>query len=207
MRKKIRTADEEMRNVGYLILFSILWYSQILSSIARDGFHTTLLIFLAAGLKPLIQVFRMIQKAMYFRNFHRQCVNESRPQQGRIVKITREYYDDYQESRRYRRTYYFLIVETVDPETGIANTIKSEPYRIPVYKYLGSPYVQVYTDRTGWKHVIDGFQLKNSRSEPDIPLENSNVYLKDFNKTPSILNWIFIIIFVLILLQSFGVLK
>lgn len=207
MRKKIRTADEEMGNIGFLIFFTVLWYSGILSGIFRDGFDTTLLLFLAVGLMVPIQAVRMIQKAVYFRNFHRQCMNEGHPQQGRIVNITREYYDDYENNRRNRRTYYFLIVEIVDPETGIYNTIKSEPYRIPIYKYLASPYVQVYTDRTGWKHVIDGFQLKSSRSEPDIPLENSNVYLKDFNKNPAILHWIFVIIFVIMMLKSFGVLK
>ncbi|EDS08287.1 hypothetical protein CLOSCI_00598 [[Clostridium] scindens ATCC 35704] len=47
-----------------------------------------MLIFLAAGLIPPIQVFRMVQKATYFRNFHRQCMNESQPRQGRIVNIT-----------------------------------------------------------------------------------------------------------------------
>ena len=59
-----------------------------------------------------------------------------------------------------RQTFYFMIIEVVDPQTGAVQTIKSDPYRIPLQKYIGSPYVQVYTDRTGWKHVVDGFQLK-----------------------------------------------
>lgn len=77
------------------------------------------------------------------------------------MNIVREYYDEYDSKNRRRRiAYYFLIVDMVDSATGTVQTIKSEPYRIPLYKYLASPYVQIYTDKTGWKHVIDGLQLK-----------------------------------------------
>ena len=96
-----------------------------------------------------------------------------------------------------------MIIEVVDPQPGAVQTIKSDPYRIPLQKYIGSPYVQVYTDRTGWKHVVDGFQLKEKRSDPDIPLENSNVYLNDFNEPTIFIKIITGIIFILFFLQIF----
>ena len=65
MRKKIHTANEEVRNIGFLIFFSVLWYSQLFGMIAAGGFHATLLIFLLAGLLPLGGAVRMVQKLVH----------------------------------------------------------------------------------------------------------------------------------------------
>ncbi|MGF0033450.1 hypothetical protein ACQRBN_10825 [Bariatricus sp. SGI.154] len=55
--------------------------------------------------------------------------------------------------------------------------------------------------------MIDGFQLKSSRHDPDIPLENSNVYLKDFNQPSVLFRAIFVIVLILMLLQASGILR
>lgn len=207
MRKKIRTADEELNGVFYTMIFVLIWYVFIIRYIIANGFHSSLLIFLIGGVLPLIQGVRTVQKALYYRRFHRQCMEMSYPRRGRIVNVTREYYDTYDsDHRRHRLTYYFLIIEVVDPQTSVLQTIKSSAYRIPVHRYLGSPYVQVYTDQTGWKYVIDGFELKNKRSDPDIPLENQNVYLKDFSQPPIVFKVLFAAVLVLFFLQALGIL-
>ena len=207
MHKAIYTVEEDLSGVTYLIFFAILWYSFLLRVTITSGFQTRILLFYAAGILVLYQIVRRFQKAFYYRRFHRQCMQESTPLKGRILNIVREYYDEYYEDsdgrRRRRQTFYFMIIEVVDPQTGAVQTIKSDPYRIPLQKYIGSPYVQVYTDRTGWKHVVDGFQLKEKRSDPDIPLENSNVYLKDFNEPTIFIKIITGIIFILFFLQIF----
>ncbi|MDO4311894.1 MAG: hypothetical protein Q4C52_02285 [Eubacteriales bacterium] len=207
MRRKIRTVNEEMDSVLGLILFACVWYIILIKNILTVGFHAGFLIFLIGGILPLAQAVRKVQKALYYRKFHQQCMQERSPSQGRIVNIVREYYNEYDSRNRRRRIpYYFLIVEVTDFVTGSVQTIKSEPYRIPLYKYLASPYVQVYTDQRGWKHVIDGFQLKHSRTEPDIPLENSNVYLRDFQEHTVLFKAIYVIILVLIVFQILGIL-
>ena len=90
------SAEGEHSNIGtigfavgfvLMMILDVCERSVRIGGIMRRKFQTTLLIFLAAGLIPPIQVFRMVQKATYFCNFHRQC-NESQPQQGRIVNIT-----------------------------------------------------------------------------------------------------------------------
>lgn len=207
MRRRIRTADEEMNGILFTIAFTVLWYGTLIHSILLSGFHAGLMIFLVAGIMVPAQAVRTVQKALYHRRFHKQCMNECYPQKGRIVNITREYYDTYDSRDRRRRiTYYFLIIEIVNVETGAMQRIKSSPYRMPIHKYLASPYVQVYTDKTGWKYVIDGFELKKNRNEPDIPLEDSNVYLKDFNQPTAFVKIIFIAVLVLMILQSMGIL-
>lgn len=106
MKRKIRTADEEMGNVLYIVLFSTLWYVSIINTIIKTGFHTSLLIFLLAGLLPLMQTAHTIRKTLYYRRLHEQCVRESRPERGRIINITREYSDEYNGNHRRRSTYY-----------------------------------------------------------------------------------------------------
>lgn len=209
MRRKIYTVDEEMNGTAFQLLFMLIWYLGIFRMILGSGFTPGFLIFLLGGLMIPYQVFRRIQKALYHRKLHAQIMQESAPQQGRIVNVTREYYLDENSSSRNRRqiTYYYLMIEVVDAYTGVMQTIKSDPYRLPVYRYLASPLVQVYTDRSGWKHVIDGFQLKRSKNEPNIPLENPNLYMKDFQQAPMFMRVINTAILILMLMMILGVIK
>lgn len=206
MRRKIRTADEEMNGAAGLLLFSIVWYAIIIKNMLANGFHSSMLILLIGGLLAPAQGIRMVQRALYFRRLHEQCIQGERPERGRIVNVTREYHDRYDsDRRRHRITYYFLTVELISPETGVAYTIKSDAYRIPVHKYLSSPYVEVYTDRGGWKYVIDGFQLKKSRREPDVFQENPYVYEKDIDQPTMLFRVIFIAVLVMMLFQILGI--
>ncbi len=135
MRKKIYTADEEMRGVPELVIFAAVWYFTLIQNILAGGFHSSLLIFLVGGIFVPVQAVRTVQKALYYRKFHAQCMRDSYPMQGRIVNITREYYYEYDAKNRSRRTTcYFLIIEIVNPDMGIVQTVKSEAYRIPIYK-------------------------------------------------------------------------
>ena len=164
-RKSIRTADEELGNVWYTILFSLVWYGGLFRSILLGSFQTSLLPFLIAGLLLLAVAVRQIQRAMYYRNFHHQCIKLGKRQNGRIVNCVREYlWADPSQGQQTRRKVvrYFLIVELQDPETGVSTRIKSQGYSFPVYRYLKDPWVTVYSDQSGWKKVIDGFHIKKS---------------------------------------------
>lgn len=209
MRRKIYTADEEMNGTAFQFVFMLIWYIGIFRMILSGGFAPSFLIFLLGGLMIPYQIFRRIQKALYHRKIHDQIMQESAPQQGRIVNVTREYYlDENSSGHRSRQiTYYYLMIEVVDAYTGVMQTIKSDPYRLPVYRYLSSPIVQVYTDRSGWKHVIDGFQLKRRKDEPNISLENPNLYMKDFQQAPVFMKIINIAILILMLMMFLGILK
>lgn len=203
-RKSIRTADEEFGNVWYTILFSLVWYGGLFKSMLLGRFQAALLPFLIAGLLLLAVTVRQIQRAVYYRNFHRQCIKLGKRQNGRIVNCVREYlWADPAQGQQTRRKVvrYFLIVEVQDLETGVSTRIKSQGYSFPVYRYLKDPQVSVYSDQSGWKKVIDGFHIKKTFREPDIPLENSNVYVKDFSIPSSLFRGITFILLVYVLIQ------
>ena len=50
MKRKIRPAEEEISGVIPAIVFTAVWYSVLIRSIAAAGFDPFLLVFLAAGL-------------------------------------------------------------------------------------------------------------------------------------------------------------
>ena len=178
-----------------------------MGNILREGLQPFIMIYLSAVLLLQFQAVRMVQKAVYYRRLHAQCVEEGHPKKGKIVNIVREYYVDSNSRNRQYITYYFLIIEVFDSNTGVSQRIKSEPYRIPLHKYLGAPYVKVYTDSTGWHHVIEDFQLKENRSEPGITLENPNIYLKDFNSPHPFQKVISAVILIWILLFVLGIFR
>lgn len=66
MRRKIRTADEEMRGVFGLLLFTCVWYLILIKNILLVGFQGSILIFLVAGILIPAQAVRKLQKAIYY---------------------------------------------------------------------------------------------------------------------------------------------
>ncbi len=169
-RRIIRPAEEEIGNLLPIILFVVLWYSGLGSIIINQGFQASLLIFLAAGLLPLIQISTNIRRALFYRRQRSAAVALGHAAEGRIMSVTRETVSDTSgrhNSVRYRR-YYYLTVEMIDPYTGASTTIRSQGYRLPIHRYLRSDQVRVYTDRSGWKHYLEDFQWKEHRSDPDL---------------------------------------
>ena len=169
-RRIIRPAEEEIGNLLPIILFVVLWYSGLSSIIINQGFQASLLIFLAAGLLPLIQISTNIRRALFYRRQRSAAVALGHAAEGRIMSVTRETVSDTSgrhNSVRYRR-YYYLTVEMIDPYTGASTTIRSQGYRLPIHRYLRSDQVGVYTDRSGWKHYLEDFQWKEHRSDPDL---------------------------------------
>lgn len=170
IRRRIRPAEEEIGNLLPIILFVVLWYSGLSSIIINQGFQASLLIFLAAGLLPLIQISTNIRRALFYRRQRSAAVALGHAAEGRIMSVTRETVSDTSgrhNSVRYRR-YYYLTVEMIDPYTGASTTIRSQGYRLPIHRYLRSDQVRVYTDRSGWKHYLEDFQWKEHRSDPDL---------------------------------------
>ena len=171
MRRVIRPAEEEMGGVLSTALFSAVWYCAICGTILKSGFQISLLLFLVAGLLPLCQAVNIVRRALFYRKQRTDAIAFGNRCRGRIVGVTRQdvpYYLSGEHRRlRYRR-YYYLEVEMTDPDTGISTRIRSQGYRRPVHRYLGSDRVTVYTDRSGWKHYLEDFQFKKHRSDPDI---------------------------------------
>lgn len=207
MHKKIWTVNEEIGNIVFLIFVSIIWYVLILASIKQNGFQPLVVLFIIVGLLFPFQTVRMLQKMVYFRKRHAKCVQEGHPQKGKIVNIVREHIVEPNSKSKNTLTWYFLIIEMFDSNTGMSQRIMSDPYRIPLHKYLGAPYVKVYTDSTGEQYVIDGFQLKENPGEPGITLENPNIYQKDVNG-PQIFRKVIAVVFLIwILLLVLGIVR
>lgn len=170
MKKRFRTAEEEITAAPLMILFSVLWYSTLLRSVAGGGFQPMLIPFLAAGLLPLYTAANEIRRAMFYRKQRADAIAYNHWEIGRIRGIIREdvpYYSGKNRTLRYRRNY-CLQVDLMDPATGTVHTVESKGYRKPVHRYLASDKVRVYTDRTGWKYYLEDFDLKKHRSDPGV---------------------------------------
>ena len=205
MRRVIRPAEEEMGGVLWTALFSAVWYCAICGSILKSGFQISLLLFLVAGLLPLCQAVNIVRRALFYRKQRTDAIAFGNRCRGRIVGVTRQdvpYYSSGEHRRlRYRR-YYYLEVEMTDPDTGISTRIRSQGYRRPVHRYLGSDRVTVYTDRSGWKHYLEDFQWKEHKNDPDIfdyPREFEEVHLESGRLSQII----FVVILLLMILNVF----
>lgn len=192
---RFRPVEEEVRGFGAQMLFIILWYSTIAGEILRGKFNTNYLIFLVAGLLPVFSLIRFSQSAYSYRQQRREAIRLGNASPGRIINVIRktESQGDGRNNRTYMH-YYYLTVEIMNPETGIAMEFESSAYRIPVHRYLASPYVRVYTDETGWKHYIEGFQFKKNKHEPDILGDNGELDDGSFMGTKIIQTIIFVMI-------------
>lgn len=177
MKKRFWTAEEEITAAPGMFLFTVLWYSMLLRTVAGGGFQPMLIPFLAAGLLPLYSAVNEIRRAMFYRKQRADAIAYHHGETGRIRGVIREdvpYYSGKNRTLRYRRNYR-LQVDLMDPTTGTIHTIESNGYRKPVHRYLSSDEVRVYTDRTGWKYYLEDFQLKKHKSDPgafdQMPLE------------------------------------
>ena len=90
IKRKIRPAEEETGGLSFTILFAILWYGTIGISIAGNGFQTEMLLFVAAGLLPLYQMFTKIRRALFYRRQRADAVALGNAAYGRIVGVTRQ---------------------------------------------------------------------------------------------------------------------
>lgn len=172
-KRKIRPAQEEMTGVLYSALFLLIWYAGLLRGILTSGFQSSYMLFLAAGLIPLFTAVQTVRRALFYRRQREEIKAAGNVSRGRIVNVIMKSapYEDSHHRTRYRR-YYFLEAEVADPVTGVINRMESPAYSRPIHRYLASPEVTVYTDRTGWKHYMDDFQWKERKSDPGIFEEN-----------------------------------
>ena len=167
----------------YCILFLCIWYLGLLKAILTEGTVGSYGLFLLAGLLPLFTTFKKIQNVLYYRSLHRQCMNRP-PRQGRIINCRKNTYREPTSRGRSRLvTEYTLMVEVgMDAELQPIQ-IESEPYSWPVYRVLAAPEVDVYTDPSGWHHVIDGWQYKTDRNDsglfPETALDKAPVAYQD----------------------------
>ncbi len=205
MRKNIRPADEEIGNFIPLILFSILWYGIVLGSIAETGFSMFMLVFLVGGMLPLFTMVNSVRRALFYRKQRADAIAFGNVSSGRITGVTRQdvpYTVGEHNRIRYQR-YYFLQVEVTDPVTGVSHQLESQGYRKPVHRYLSSDCVKVYTDQSGWKHYIEGFQWKEHKSDPDIfptPKEYEEMHFG----SGVVFQIIFVVILLLMIYNVFG---
>ena len=169
-KRKILPAEEEIGNVTFLILFTILWYSALFRNFHFGGAQITVLLFCAAGLLPMYSAVTMVRKAFFYRKQRADAIAYGQSRPGRIQSVVRQdvpYYSSQHHRLRYHR-YYYLKVDITDPVTGVTTTIQSQGYRKPVHRYLASAQVRVYTDRSGWKHYLEEFQFKEHPTDPGI---------------------------------------
>lgn len=174
MRKKgFRPVQEELGGPIYSGAVCIIWYMIVAAWILGGGFRMNQILFILAGLFPLYGAIVGTKRAIFYRKQRKRAINRGNPSQGKIVNVVRTLERNHtsnRESARYRRYHYFyyLEVEITDPVTGVANVIRSDAYSQSIDRYLGSPYVQVYTDESGWRYFLEDFQMKKRSSDPDI---------------------------------------
>lgn len=172
MRTKIRTANEEIHGLIFPLIFLAVYAVFFIYQVSANGFTETTLLLLVLGLLFPIQYLKVIRRSFKFRQLHEHFVKEYKGQKGRIYKITKELPKAGQENK----IHYYLHIEVLNSYGKLVRKIKSEAYYKPLHKYLASPDVDVYYDEQNKYFVIDGFKLKENENEPDIALEDSNVY-------------------------------
>lgn len=166
--KKFRPVQEETENMFFAVLFIVIWYGTLIRTGLSSGFHASLFAFMIFGLVPLFTMIQGVRRAWFYRRQRKEAINRGAPVQGRIVNVTRQTVYSNQNNSGRGRFCYCLTVEIVDSMTGGTSQFQSEPYCHPIHRFLASPYVQVYTDASGWKRYLEGFQLKQHKNDPDI---------------------------------------
>lgn len=205
MKKRIRPANEEIGPVALLLLFPVLWYGMLLKTITVNGFQPFLLIFLAAGLLPVLTAINQVRRALFYRKQREEAIALGHVQTGRIKGMVRKdipYQTGKNQQLRYRRSY-CLQVELMDPVTGVTHMIESEGYRIPIHRYLASDRVKVYTDRSGWKYYLEEFQLKTHKKDPGIFGQTPLEYEETLTGNGRVVQIIFLVIIVMMILGFF----
>lgn len=172
MKKKIRTTNEEIHGWVFPLIFLAIYIAFVFYQYKSNGMTESTALLLLLGLLFPLQYLKVIRRSMRFRQLHEHFVKEYKGQKGRIYNITKELPKADQENK----IHYYLHIEVLNSAGNVIRKIKSEAYDTPVHKYLASPEVDVYYDNQNKYFVIDGFQLKENENEPDIPLENTNVY-------------------------------
>ena len=191
--RRIRTKRESLSGVAFGLLFSAIWYSIILKNILAGQAMGNYIIFLIAGLLPLYTSLRQIRRAVYYRKLHEEY-QKGRARKGRIIDCVKQYRQTAGSRGRIRMVPEYVLHIELENENGLrSETIQSEPYSWPVYRVLSSPEVDVYTDESGWNHVIDGFHYRK-RGEPGFFRENP------FEKAPGGEGGRFVYIIALILM-------
>lgn len=148
---------------------------------------------------------KLCGRALFYRKQRADAIAFGNVSSGRITGVTRQdvpYTVGEHNRIRYQR-YYFLQVEVTDPVTGVSHQLESQGYRKPVHRYLSSDCVKVYTDQSGWKHYIEGFQWKEHKSDPDIfptPKEYEEMHFG----SGVVFQIIFVIILLLMIYNVFG---
>jgi hypothetical protein len=157
--RKIRTKQESFSNVPWTILFCALWYTSLLKGAQQSGLSNGIVIGLVAGLLPVWHVVSRTGSVLHYRRLHKQLM-ETPPTPGRIIGCEKRSWRERSGRHSYLVTEYVL---TISSQFG---QFRTEPYDYPVYRLLSSPEVDVYTDESGWHHVIDGFHYKEHRNDP-----------------------------------------
>jgi len=125
--------------------------------------YVVLLVFVTYLMWEIWQTREMLQR----RKKHRLCLTTQTPQKGRIVDCVGK--KNFWVLRGFRMAYeYYLVVEIYPQGSESPVTIKSDAYTWPVYQALSSPEVDVYTSDTESGYILDGFQYKTDKNEPDI---------------------------------------
>lgn len=169
-KKRFRPIQEELKGPLLSGVFCVIWYVPLLGQVYGGGFSVNLMVFLLAGIFPLYGAVTGAGRALFYRRQRKQAVNRGNKRPGKIVNIIRtlERRTGSTRSRSGSCYCYYLEVEITDPVTGVPNIIRSDAYREPIDRYLGSPYVQVYEDDTGWRYFLEDFQMKEHAWDPDI---------------------------------------
>ena len=169
MKRKIRPASEELGIQFELILVSLLWYGTLVTQIIERGFQMSIVIFLMAGLIPIVSMVEGTKRALFYRRERANALSLGRVQTGNITGVSRKNVPiETKKGRQRYKAYYFLTVEIVNPQNGAVSQFLSDAYAKPIHKYLSGTRVSVYTDQSGWHHFLEDFQWKERKSDPDI---------------------------------------
>ena len=161
--------DEDFGDAFGWFVFGCAWTVLILGQLSSNGLQSSSTFGIVMIPIPFFVAYNLFRKAAACRKLRKEAMEQGTVQHGKIVGVRARTEEQRSSRRRKRITYFTYDVEITSPQTGASFLITSEEYRQAVHHWITSPDILVYTDRSGWKHYLAGFQVKGKRKETFLP--------------------------------------
>ena len=169
-QRRVRPAEEELRDMFMLLAFAAVWYGSLFRALTNgrtNGANGA--IFLAGGILPLYIAYIKGRAALICRRKRRTAISRGRCCRGIVRRVEAEKVPFRgRHGHIYYRKRYYLSIEKIEDGFAYGTEIKTGAYRVPVHLYMKSPEVKLYSDPSGWNWYVEGLQCGRFRQNAGV---------------------------------------
>ncbi len=169
-QRRVRPAEEELRDMFMLLAFAAVWYGSLFRALINgrtNGANGA--IFLAGGILPLYIAYIRGRAALICRRKRRTAISRGRCCRGIVRRVEAEKVPFRgRHGHIYYRKRYYLVIEKIEDGFAYGTEIKTGAYRVPVHLYMKSPEVKLYSDPSGWNWYVEGLQCGRFRQNAGV---------------------------------------